>query len=968
MKTHTRFLRKVILFLLGVGVLAGFPVWAQSSHEFPPGIDWQQVETEHFRIVYDAAYQTIAEKVADMAEPIHKQVTEFLRSAPKAKTTVILTDHVDFVNGYASPLPRNRIVLFLREPGAGDSLFGLRSPDWLALVLTHEYTHIVQLDMVDGLSAVGRNIFGRIVIPNAGLDVWMIEGLAVYSETKFQNGRGHHPAYDMYMRADVLADCFKTLEQMAVMGQRAWPLGTVHYLYGYFFLQYLDDTYGEDKMVELSVYNSGRMLWQRNIFKTVYDGKTLAELWEKWRAAMQARYQQQIEQLSADPLTATTALTTSGYATNSPVYAPDGAYIYYSEIGAHDTPALIQYRVSDGAVTRLTESGFTGNFSVSPDGQTIYFGRIDAYKTYSAYSDLYALDVKSRNVRRLTRGQRVIDSAVSPDGKTLVFTATHAGSMMLWQMDLERGDLTALWQTDDHTQMFHPAFAPDGSRLALTVWVEGGFQDIYVMDRDGHNRYALTHDRATDSSPTWGPDGNEIFFASDRTGVSNIFVYDLADNALYQATNVLTGAFDPAIAPDGRRMAFELYSSNGMDIHLTDLNRETWRAAPFQPENLPELPAYQVAEVKKPLESRSYSAFSSILPTFWIPGWGEDEAGYQLGASTFGRDMLGRHEYELMALYGLESERVSLFGSYTNRQFFPDISLFGFDLARPFGDIFTNADGNDQTYWQREQAVGVNIGVPLYVSRNTTVTASVGYRYTRMEALNAVDGVTPPPDQGNLSGVSLSLGFQNLDSSIYAIAPESGVATSITYRRDDTELNSDFTLDTIVADTRAYLEIPKLRHHVLALRLAGGASSGDTLSQGIFRIGGFDVDSGLATLDQQRYFLRGYTDGQFSGNRFALGSVEYRLPLWYPQRGIGNGVVFLDSVVATAFYDVGYAWDGDLNADDLKHGVGGELRVNLSLLKGAIPLLTLRAGYARGLDDDDGKSQFIYGVNFDFWL
>jgi hypothetical protein len=187
------------------------------------------------------------------------------------------------------------------------------------------------------------------------------------------------------------------------------------------------------------------------------------------------------------------------------------------------------------------------------------------------------------------------------------------------------------------------------------------------------------------------------------------------------------------------------------------------------------------------------------------------------------------------------------------------------------------------------------------------------------------------------------------------------------YRHDDKELGSDFTLDTVVGDTRAYLEIPRLPHHVLALRLTGGVSNGETLSQGLFQVGGFTLDTELARLERQRYFLRGYDSAAFSGNRFVLGSIEYRLPLWYPQRGLGNGWLFFDSLVATAFYDVGDAWDGDVDVDNFKHGVGSELRINVGLQHGALPVM-LRVGYAKGLDDEHGISQFIYGFHFNFWL
>ena len=40
-------------------------------------------------------------------------------------------------------------------------------------------------------------------------------------------------------------------------------------------------------------------------------------------------------------------------------------------------------------------------------------------------------------------------------------------------------------------------------------------------------------------NPQWAPDGRSIAYVSDRTGIANIFLYDLAADEQYQLTNVL---------------------------------------------------------------------------------------------------------------------------------------------------------------------------------------------------------------------------------------------------------------------------------------------------------------------------------------------------------------------------------------------------------------------------------------------
>ena len=51
--------------------------------------------------------------------------------------------------------------------------------------------------------------------------------------------------------------------------------------------------------------------------------------------------------------------------------------------------------------------------------------------------------------------------------------------------------------------------------------------------------------------PSFSPDGRFVVFSSDRTGIYNLFAYELATERLYQVTNLVSGAFQPTVSPDG---------------------------------------------------------------------------------------------------------------------------------------------------------------------------------------------------------------------------------------------------------------------------------------------------------------------------------------------------------------------------------------------------------------------------------
>ena len=948
-----RFLRSFgfILPLLLLSAKVSF-----TATQYPPNLHWQQISTEHFIIVYHQGEEEIAQHVAGFVERVHDQVTGFLDYTPKGKTYVVLTDHVDYSNAIAYVFPRNKVVLYLYGPvGAAES----KNLDYLQYVFTHEYTHIVHLNCIRGIPKILRWVMGSWVVPNATVPAWAIEGIATYTEGKFQYGRVEDPEYEMMIRADVLDGRFKRLDEPTDFGVRKWPGGTMRYLYGSMFYRYLDEQYGDHNIARANKIYSGQIPYFTSLSYRKSFVKSLPRLWKEWCMRAETFYSKQVDSLATLGLSRTTALSNQGYYTSQPVFSAKGEKLFYLHAGGDHYPAIYVIDCTTGKKTMIVEGRFSGRqFSLSPDGKNLYFAQYSPYKKFYTFSDIFVHDLTTGQTHQLTHGMRAFDPTVSPDGNILVFVSDELGTMKLQAIDLSSFKIRTLFDPTEKTQFHHPNFSPDGNRLVFSFW-QNGQLDIAVCDSNGEKFQLITHDRHTDMHPVWTPDGRHILFYSDRTGVPNLFIYDLPDKDLFQVTNVATGVFNPAVSSDGKQIAMAYYSSRGYDIHVTDVDTAQWRPTKIQMESILNTKSDNVKNSPQP-----YNPFPSLVPKFWIPMLSSDAYGDQYGIYTFNNDILEKHYYDLYLLYGLDSRYLSYFLTYENDCYLSTLTLSIADFHRGYSDCSWDINGLcGVNYWERIRSANFSARFPISRRIRSNTDFSVAFRYENWSKIGftlrsdaAIHSRLKLPVTGNWTSLSANLMHSRLESYRYSISPEKGYRLRIGVERADPILGGDFQVWKFVSDVAFYLRSPIVRH-VFAFKLSGGTGCGDFIPQGIYHLGG---SFGIRTMTlRSRYFqLRGYPQNAFSGKHALLGTIEYRFPLFFVERGIHTWPVFWDGMSAALFAEAGHAWQkSSLQLTHFNYSAGAELQLNLSFLR--IMPTRFAFGFAKGFGERGMKKWYF---------
>ncbi|RPJ75968.1 MAG: hypothetical protein EHM24_03220, partial [Acidobacteria bacterium] len=187
--------RRIVACLAMALLLAGVQADAVAASRYLPRLRFRVIATPHFRVYYHQGGEVAGREVAAIAEQIHRELPARLRLRAPSVTHVVVADQDDVANGAAIPLPYNTITLAVSWPAAQDLIGYTR--DWLRLVFTHEYAHILHLDQSVGWAAGVRKVLGRspLAYPNLALPGWEIEGFATYVESR-ETGEGRLRAGD----------------------------------------------------------------------------------------------------------------------------------------------------------------------------------------------------------------------------------------------------------------------------------------------------------------------------------------------------------------------------------------------------------------------------------------------------------------------------------------------------------------------------------------------------------------------------------------------------------------------------------------------------------------------------------------------------------------------------------------------------------------------------------------------------
>lgn len=957
-------IKKIWLLLL---LLVGFHASGQyfSTGEDPASIRWRQISTLHFQLVYPEGFENNAQKLANYFEKVYQSGGNTLNHRP-GKIPVLFHTSTVQSNGMVAWAPR-RMELYTTPHQA---IYG---QDWLEQLAIHEFRHVVQIDKIHSrLPGFLRVVFGEHIgalVTGGYLPFWYLEGDAVVTETALSRfGRGRLPSFLMEHRAQVIEKGVFSLDK-AFNGSYKHFVPD-HYKLGYHLVGEARTRYGSD-LWEKALGRVGRKPWSLTPFnKTIRmeTGLTLVSLYRSVFDSLKVAWKE--EDLKFHPMAMDTIqkqdIIYTNYTHNHVLPSGD---IISLKTGYDIIPRFVKIN-SDGTEKVVTVPGLIFGESVGYRNNLIVWTEQipDVRWTHSGRSRIFIFNSENNEKRTFFPEFKAFAPAISPDEQYVaVVEVNFTNDYYLSIYNAFTGALIKRFQSEDNNFFFNP------------VWIDENHLAAIVLTTDGKkiarvNPFISTMEVLEDLG------GSEIkhltyqngylYFVSGYSGRDEVWQLSLKDKSMIKLSRARFGHAYPV--PSDKKIIVSDYTSNGYQLvalvaDSSDKlsgkmdNRVEFRLAEILATQENGIIDFRNADTIR-YNSTPYKKASNLFNFHSRAPFVLDVNSYGInpGVNFISQNLLGTAETSVGYKWNSAESNGRYFVNFDYKGWYPIVNLKAGTGKRTseYNEIQIVKNQQGQIIRQdtvrkffswTESDFSFGARVPLNFSRGAwsrMFQPEVSYKVTKYTH-NA--GTPAAFINGNMHTVAGRLYFHQIRrKAVRDVLPDFGWITDVSYR--ETPFGDNNAGALVAAQIRLYLPGFSRNH---GTTLYAGTQQRNRGEKYAFS----DVIS----------MPRGWHPK--NNNQLSAISLEYRLPLFYPEFSLGRYIYF-KRIKASVFGDFA-ALSGDTFHDGKVVGqfsknissVGVDLTSDINLLRLYAPAdAGVRTIYLPG----EGKFRFEFLFSIDF--
>jgi hypothetical protein len=919
-----RIISVAVLTILAVGNLGVGTAQYYSWGDSPASIRWQKLTTRHLKLIYPSTFDENARRVKYYLDTIRPHIGYGLYRGTMPTPIVLHTQNM-MGNGIVMWAPK-RIEL-ISAPGE------TYSEPWLKQLAIHEYRHNAQYNNLNqGTIRVLSWFLGEQIklLGHGMLGLFLLEGDAVMAETEASVfGRGLQPSFTMHYRAvgDVGSRMYSPDFWFGGSYKHFVP---DHYHLGYQMTRWGYHRYGKKWLNGVMWYvgRNPQFIFPGTIALKTYYGTSegglfrdaFAELNKLWASLPE------VKESSSKLRTPITSYTTYQW----PLWLDEDTLVAFKT--DLDRPSrVVIVDVSTGNEITITHTGIVSSRPIY-DGRLVWWTEFRSSVLWDerVNSQLCWLNPVSGEQGTVRTREQLFYPTGTADGKLAMVVYDYSGRYSIrkgigsieWQMNFPMGTEVTGLAWDDITGELWFIGLDDGG-----MW-------LGRVNEDGKGYERITPARHITIGELRAG-GGRLWFGSIVSGKDEVHCYDLATGKEYRVSSSKYGGFQPAPAADGHRIALTTYDVNGyklavqstdtaveqepreLPLNIVNPDWQRWEDFPLM-DSIVYTPGHATKEQK--LRSKPYCKglnlfnFHSWLPLDFYPPSAIQEMtmDLNLGATVMSQSLLS--DMTSWVGYGWNhAGGSSVKGGLTYTGLGPHIDV-GFTWGG--GDQTLYTDIPQGLELKKYFSINTQISLPLVLTSGynyRVLTPAVEYFYTNGLSFKYIPSTTGVITRG-VERLNLGLSYvQQIRTAHRDFLPRWGFAVRGNYVMNPT--NRDFrTLYLLFA--RGYLP-GFASHHSTTLRASWQETLGDESTRPLM-------------FHMKDVFPRG-ANYNFATHRWASGSVDYQLPVWYPDAGIPS-ILYFKRLRLNLFAD--YArWQDDSSAWHPLYSYGGDVIVDLVPLK-----------------------------------